>query len=487
MMFVGIAICAPCRSDIMTVHPTPSSCKTHHVDSNGYPVYQRRFQWVLPFHQPGLAPVGDSNGSYHITTDGVLAYTAKFDRTFGYYEGFAAVEKEQNWFHIDVHGKRVYQRDWDWCGNFQDGFCVVRLNNRMFHIRPDGTTTNENGWTYAGDFRENSAVVRDDSGLCGHIDTNGNFFYNQRFIELGVFHKSFAIAKDASGWHHIDRKGNSLYPFRFENLEPFYNGIAKAVTTSGVDVLIDESGNISPLLGQLMLRNRELISFPLPTLDGNVIEKEKQLREQMTFIARHMYKMGYNFTIDGNISHRLSDDKIIVSPTGQHLGFICSEDFVVMDREGNLIDGVRKPTSEWRLHSRIYDIRPDVECVIHAHPPSAIAASVANVDLTKVFAHYSPIPTTDFALNCTEETSKALEPYIRSQNWAILKRHGVVTWADSLFNTFLRLEGLEQCARIVMKANAIGDIQPIPDGDVQQLFKMWGLDFDSYGDGERVK
>ena len=158
-----------------------------------------------------------------------------------------------------------------------------------------------------------------------------------------------------------------------------------------------------------------------------------------------------------------------------------------MDREGNLIDGVRKPTSEWRLHSRIYDIRPDVECVIHAHPPSAIAASVANVDLTKVFAHYSPIPTTDFALNCTEETSKALEPYIRSQNWAILKRHGVVTWADSLFNTFLRLEGLEQCARIVMKANAIGDIQPIPDGDVQQLFKMWGLDFDSYGDGERVK
>ena len=486
-MFAGIAICAPYRSDIMAVHPTPSSCKTHHVDSDGHPVYQQRFQWVLPFHQPGLAPVGDSNGSYHITNVGDSAYAAKFDRTFGYYEGFAAVQKDQHWFHIDAHGNRVYQRDWDWCGNFQGGFCVVRLNNRMFHIRSDGTKMNENGWTYAGDFRENSAVVRDDSGLCGHIDINGEFFHNQKFIELGVFHKSFAIAKDESGWHHIDRKGHPLYPFRFANLEPFYNGIAKAVTTSGVDVLIDESGNISPLLGQLNSRNRELISFPLPTLEGNVKEKEKQLREQLTFVARHMYKMGYNFTIDGNISHRLSDDKIIVSPTGQHLGFICPEDFVVMGREGNLIDGDRRPTSEWRLHNRIYDIRPDVQCVIHAHPPSAIAASVANIDLTKVFAHYSPIPTTDFALNCTEETAKVLEPYIQNHNWAILKRHGVVTWANSLSNTFLRLEGLEQCARIVTKANAIGDIQPIPDDDVQQLFNMWGLDFDSYGTRMRTK
>ena len=97
------------------------------------------------------------------------------------------------------------------------------------------------------------------------------------------------------------------------------------------------------------------------------------------------------------------------------------------------------------------------------------------------------IPTTDFALNCTEETAQVLEPYIPTQNWAILKRHGVVTWANSLSNAFLRLEGLEQCARIVTKANAIGEIQPMPDDDVQQLFKMWGLDFESYGIGMRNK
>ncbi len=125
-------------------------------------------------------------------------------------------------------------------------------------------------------------------------------------------------------------------------------------------------------------------------------------------------------------------------------------------------------------------MRPDVQCVIHAHPPSAIAASVAGVNLGKVFAHYSPIPTTEFALNCTEETAKVLEPFIPSQNWAILKRHGVVTWANSLSNTFLRLEGLEQCAKIVTKANAIGDILPMPEDDVRSLFEMWKLDFSSY-------
>ena len=471
----------------MTIYPSTSSCRTHHIDSNGDPVYGQRFKWVLPFHDPGLAPVENFEGSYHITPVGKPAYDVKFDRTFGYYQGFAAVQKGQLWFHIDAQGNRIYQENWDWCGNFQGGFCVVRLNNRMFHIRPDGTKMNENGWTYAGDFGENSAVVRDDFGLCGHIDINGQYLHDQKFIELGVFHKSFAIAKDQSGWHHIDQLGQSLYPFRFENLEPFYNGIAKAVTISGVDVLIDEKGNISPLMGQLNSRKKELVSFPLPILEGNVKEKEKQLREQLMFVARHMYKMGYNYTIDGNISHRLSEDKILVSPTGQHLGFISPEDFVVMDKEGNLIDGDRKPTSEWRLHNRIYNMRPDVQCVIHAHPPSAIAASVANVDLGKVFSHYSPIPTTDFALNCTEDTAKVLEPYIKTQNWAILKRHGVVTWANSLFNAFLRLEGLEQSARIVTKANAITEIQPMPESDVQQLFRMWGLDFDSYSTGMRTK
>ena len=112
--------------------------------------------------------------------------------------------------------------------------------------------------------------------------STANTFMIRNLLSWAFF---FAIAKDQSGWHHIDQLGQSLYPFRFENLEPFYNGIAKAVTISGVDVLIDEKGKISPLMGQLNSRKKELVSFPLPILEGNVKEKEKQLREQLMFVA----------------------------------------------------------------------------------------------------------------------------------------------------------------------------------------------------------
>ena len=464
----------------MTSYPISSECRTHHIDSRGKPVYSMRFDWVLPFRPPGLAPVGDNSGSYHVTIDGNSAYDSKFDRTFGFYEDLAAVKQGSDWYHIDQKGQRKYHQNWEWCGNFQGSHCVVRKSRRMYHIDQNGNTINPDGWTYTGDFREGIAVVRDGSGMFKHIDIQGQFIHSGKFLELGAFHKGFAIAKDTNGWLHINRKGEEIYPFRFGNLEPFYNGVAKAVTKEGVDILIDESGIISPLIGQSVKQGENLISFPLPSPSGSNLEQEQQLREQMVFIARHIYEKGYNFTIDGNISHRLPDGNIIVSPTGQHLGFVSTEDFVIMDREGNLIQGVRKPTSEWRLHNRIYEMRSDVQCVIHAHPPSAIAASVAGVNLGKVFAHYSPIPTTEFALNCTEETAKVLEPFIPSQNWAILKRHGVVTWANSLSNTFLRLEGLEQCAKIVTKANAIGDILPMPEDDVRSLFEMWKLDFSSY-------
>ena len=175
----------------MTIYPSTSSCRTHHIDSNGDPVYGQRFKWVLPFHDPGLAPVENFEGSYHITPVGKPAYDVKFDRTFGYYQGFAAVQKGQLWFHIDAQGNRIYPENWDWCGNFQGGFCVVRLNNRMFHIRPDGTKMNENGWTYAGDFRENSAVVRDDFGLCGHIDINCHDKHYNRISSVRLYYNRF--------------------------------------------------------------------------------------------------------------------------------------------------------------------------------------------------------------------------------------------------------------------------------------------------------
>ncbi|MBL72479.1 MAG: hypothetical protein CMB41_04915 [Euryarchaeota archaeon] len=226
--------------------PRPSDCGTFHISSEGEGIYTMRFDWVLPFHEPSLAPVGDDTGAYHIHLDGKPAYEQRFDRTFGFYGGFAAVIFEGTWFHITADGKRAYPKSWNWCGNFQQNRCTVRTaDGHYHHIRPDGSMLNGGPHSYAGDFREGSGVVRGMDGMCWHIDKEGAPIHDSKFLDLDVFHKGFARARDRRGWHHIDRAGKDISEGkRYAELEPFYNGQALARSLTGEYVVINEFGEI---------------------------------------------------------------------------------------------------------------------------------------------------------------------------------------------------------------------------------------------------
>ena len=203
------------------------------------------YDWVLPFHEPGLAPVGDGTGAYHIHLDGSPVYEQRFERTFGFYGGLAAVIREGKWFHINTHGERAYGESWDWCGNFQQDRCTVRdSDGHYFHIRPDGSVLDGGPHSYAGDFREGSGVVRGMDGMCWHVDKEGAPVHQAKFLDLDVFHKGFARARDKRGWHHIDGEGNDISEGRrYAEIEPFYNGQALARTLTGEYLVIDESGS----------------------------------------------------------------------------------------------------------------------------------------------------------------------------------------------------------------------------------------------------
>ncbi len=218
---------------------------TFHLTEQNKPMYNQRFHWVLPFHEPGLAPVGDGSGSYHIRPDGSPAYHFRFSRTFGFYQGYATVTVDGRWFHIQADGNRSYEKDWAWCGNFQNNRCSVRDHNGdYYHINLDGSIVPNGPWTYAGDYREGAAVVRTLDGLCRHIDEEGCFIHEGAFFDLDVFHKGFARARDGNGWFHIDRKGEDVSGQRFLMLEPFYNGQALARKTDGSILVIDEKHDI---------------------------------------------------------------------------------------------------------------------------------------------------------------------------------------------------------------------------------------------------
>jgi hypothetical protein len=220
-----------------------SKDRTQHV-IDGKPLYSRRFWQVLNYHNPpGYAPVKDSTGAYHIDTSGEPVYDSRFIETFGYYGSIAAVKTRNGWGHIDTSGNALYAPLYEWVGNFQDERCVVRSSNHLYHhIRTNGSPSYDEEYRFAGDYREGIAVVQGNDYLFFHIDKIGNRVHQHSFLDLDVFHKGYARARDERGWFHVDLEGKAIYETRFSAVEPFYNGQARVTLDEGSTCLINEKG-----------------------------------------------------------------------------------------------------------------------------------------------------------------------------------------------------------------------------------------------------
>jgi SAM-dependent methyltransferase len=233
------------------------------------PLYSTRFTEVLAFHAPGLAAVKDTTGAFHIDTSGRAAYARRFTRTFGFYEGLAAVECEEGAFHIRPDGTQLYAQRHDWCGNYQEGRCTVREKQASalyFHLDTEGRPAYSERYAYAGDYREGIAVVQEPSGLHLHIDFTGRPLNGRRFLDLDVFHKGYARARDARGWHHVDSAGEPGYSRRFAAVEPFYNGQARVEREDGALEVINERGETvrelrGPLISSLQALSADMVGF----------------------------------------------------------------------------------------------------------------------------------------------------------------------------------------------------------------------------------
>ena len=214
-----------------------------HFTFNGKPIFDKSFIEVLKFHSPGLAPVLDNSGAYHIEINGYELYKKRYSRTFGFYCNRASVIDGNRWFHINEKGERVYQTSFSWTGNYQENICTVRNDNtQYFHIDLNGNRIYENNYVYAGDYKDGIACVKSQDGFYRHIDNEGKLINDKTFLDLGVFHKNYATAKDINGWFHIDKQGNEVYKSRYLTIEPFYNGFALVTTFENEKIIIDEKG-----------------------------------------------------------------------------------------------------------------------------------------------------------------------------------------------------------------------------------------------------
>lgn len=214
-----------------------------HFILNGKPIFGKGFIEVLKFHSPGLAPVKDISGAYHIDINGNELYSNRYSRTFGFYFNRASVIDDNRWFHINETGNRVYSDSYLWAGNYQEKLCTVRNdNNQYFHIDLNGNRIYADSYVYAGDYKDGIACVKLGNATYRHIDNKGQFINDKTFLDLGVFHKNFATASDKNGWFHIDKHGNEVYKNRYLTIEPFYNGFALVTTFTNEKIIIDEKG-----------------------------------------------------------------------------------------------------------------------------------------------------------------------------------------------------------------------------------------------------
>jgi L-fuculose-phosphate aldolase len=186
-----------------------------------------------------------------------------------------------------------------------------------------------------------------------------------------------------------------------------------------------------------------------------------EARRQIAEVCRLMHQRGYIAAGDGNVSVRIGERRLLVTPSGARKGFLRPEDLVVCDLEGKPVRSeTRRPSSELLMHTLIYAERPDVNAVVHAHPPTAIAHTIAGILLSdplmpEAFCELGEIVTVPYTTPTTSEVPGELRKHIGCHVALMMERHGSITIGATLAKAYDRLEVLEHTARISLMANVL--------------------------------
>jgi L-fuculose-phosphate aldolase len=217
-------------------------------------------------------------------------------------------------------------------------------------------------------------------------------------------------------------------------------------------------------------------------LINNSLLNEAGLRQEIVRVGRLMYQKGFISASDGNISVRLAPGRILITPSGLHKGFLEPGHLLIVDEDGHTVqsapaDRTLKATSELPMHLEAYRQRPDITAVVHAHPPITIALSIAGIPmadclLPEVIVFLGLIPTTQYATPSSEENVRAIREFIATHDALVLQRHGSLTVGDSPMQGFMRLETMEQNARIAFMLAQLGVHNPLDAAEVQKLLKQ---------------
>lgn len=204
---------------------------------------------------------------------------------------------------------------------------------------------------------------------------------------------------------------------------------------------------------------------------------ELALRREIVRVCRRLYERGLIAGGEGNVSARLENGSILVTPSGAQKIDVGEDDLVVVDPTGKRVAGSGRPSSELGVHLRIYQLRRDVWAVVHAHPPVATAFAVAGEDLMapvlpEILVQIGGVPLVPYATPGSAALADAIEPFLQHHDAFLMANHGATSYGSSLSIAHQRMESLEHAARIVLHARALGHVSTLPSGERDRLLEL---------------
>lgn len=199
-------------------------------------------------------------------------------------------------------------------------------------------------------------------------------------------------------------------------------------------------------------------------------------RAELVNTCHLLYEKGFVVATEGNVSVRISPDRILITPTNTNKSLIKESQVVTIDGRGKKISGKGMPSAEFALHTEVYRLRPDVRAIIHAHPPNAVALTLAGIELgntlPEIIIALGKVPIAKYATATTYALAKSISKLIKKHNAIILALHGSLTVGKNLREAFENLERVEWASEVILKASILGKVKHLSAGEVKKLLAI---------------
>src|SRR5919107_268571 len=210
------------------------------------------------------------------------------------------------------------------------------------------------------------------------------------------------------------------------------------------------------------------------------MSSEAELRAGIVEVGRRMYARGYTASNDGNISVRLDGGRLLMTPKSVCKGFMDPAMMCITDLDGRKLAGERDPSSEIEMHLEVYRQRPDINAVVHAHPPVATAFAVAGIPLDRavlaeVVTTLGSVPIAEYATPSTRELPDAVAKYVKAHDGMLLANHGALTLGADVFAAYFKMETIEHFATISLVARLLGGERLLSRQEVDRLQGLRGM------------